>query len=161
MATSDTALPPAFSAADLNLVSAIRRHDEVVRAALCTLARYGVLFRRKAPERAAAWLDQLAPHPLFKGAQFLFDLLEWEDFMLDGASPPLLNLQSLRHVLDRLAAALRAVGAGLDGLPGATLEVDLTALAAEDDLPALEGGFYLYQDVVLGALAAFVEAPGD
>ena len=34
-------------------------------------------------------------HPYYKGGQFLFDLLEWEDFMLDGEPPPLLDEAAL------------------------------------------------------------------
>jgi hypothetical protein len=148
MASSDSA---GFSAADLALLGTIRRHDQMLRAALCTLARRGVLLRRSQPRRAAAWLDELATHPLFKGAQFLFDLLEWEDFMLDGEAPVVLSLQSLRQVLDQVAAALRAIGAGLD-LSGAPLSKHVVDPVPDPDLPALEGGFHLYRDVVLGVL---------
>jgi len=38
--------------------------------------------RRDEPERARGLLEALGVWPLYKGGQFLFDLLEWEDFML-------------------------------------------------------------------------------
>ena len=73
--------PPSASAgfvpADLLLLATLRRHDQALRAVLCTLARHGVALRRDAPGRSAAWLDALSVHPVFKGGQFLFDLLEW------------------------------------------------------------------------------------
>ena len=150
-----------FAPADLLLLATIRRHDQALRAVLCTLARHGVALRRDAPGRSAAWLDALSPHPVFKGGQFLFDLLEWEDFMLDGDAPPTLDGPAVQHALDRLAAGLRSLAAGLDQPPGAALTIDIGAPAAPGHaLPALEAGFYLYHDVVLGALALWTGRAG-
>jgi len=76
----------AYDAAVLDLV---HRSNARLRAALCTVARHGVAMRRDEPERARGLLEALGVWPLYKGGQFLFDLLEWEDFMLDGDTPPL------------------------------------------------------------------------
>jgi hypothetical protein len=48
-----------------------------------------VVFRQDDPERASQLLQVLSPFPCYKAGQFLFDLLEWEDFMLDGPEPPI------------------------------------------------------------------------
>ena len=142
----------ALGAPDRALMEAIRSHDAGLRALLCTLARHGVAMRRAQPARARAWLDALAPHPYYKGGQFLFDLLEWEDFMLDGEEPPLLDAAAVSRALDRIAQALRAVGAAIDGQATAAA-VEVAAPGAEEALPPLEAGFYLYRDVVLGAVS--------
>lgn len=149
----------AFEPADLALLDALRQHDQGLRAILCTLARQGMALRRSAPARAAAWLDQLAPHPLLKGGQFLFDLLEWEDFMLDGAAPALLDAQSLRTVLDRLAGVLRGVGAALDGAAPAPARSAGAETVADDSLPPLNASRYLFHEVVLGAVALLTTPP--
>ncbi len=159
MTASDATPPAGFAAADLRLLDVIRGHDRGLRTVLCTLARHGVALRRDQPQRATTWLDELAPHPMFKGGQFLFDLLEWEDFMLDGDAPPVLGANAVRLTLDRLAAALRVVGAGLEGIPIAPVTIDLAGADSAEDLPALEAGFYLYHDVVLGALSLWVDIP--
>lgn len=148
-----------FGPADLTLLDALRHQDQGLRAVLCTLARQGMALRRDAPRRAAAWLDELAPHPLLKGGQFLFDLLEWEDFMLDGAAPPLLDPQSLRTVLDRLAATLRGVGAALDPAALAPRGSAQLQPVADDKLPPLTASRYLFHEVVLGAVALLTAAP--
>ncbi|MFD0394176.1 hypothetical protein ACFQ3Z_24905 [Streptomyces nogalater] len=44
--------------------------------------------RRDTPERARLLLDTVRPWPLYKGGQFLFDLMEWEDLMVDGDPRP-------------------------------------------------------------------------
>ena len=156
--------PPAsagFAPADLLLLATIRRHDQALRAVLCTLARHGVALRRDAPGRSSAWLDALSAHPVFKGGQFLFDLLEWEDFMLDGDAPPALDGPAVQHALDRLSAGLRSLAAGLDKPHGTPLTLDLGAATAPPDaLPALEAGFYLYHDVVLGGLSLWTRQAG-
>jgi hypothetical protein len=141
-----------FGPADLSLLSAIRTQDANLRALLCTLARTGVAMRRESPKRARRWLDELSVHPLFKGGQFLFDLLEWEDFMLDGDAPGVLDANVVRAGLDRIAAGLHAMTASLEGREAPTLDIDLTALGKSSALPQLEAGFYLYHDVVLGAV---------
>lgn len=151
MSQPDASPPYRFGPADRQLLSAIRRHDQGLRALLCTLARYGVRLRVQEPARASAWLDELAGHPVFKGGQFLFDLLEWEDFMLDGEPPAPLDTAELQQAWARLAGLLRNLGAGLDMM--ALDPAPPAAAMSAADLPALESGFYLYQDVLLGGLA--------
>lgn len=133
--------PPAFGPVDIALLRFLRAQNAILRTALCTLARRGVALRRREPERALAWIDVLSPHPMFKAGQFLFDLMEWEDFMLDGDPPPLSETQAAD-----LVARLRE----LLGLPVPPVEASPAPAAVP--LPALESGFYLYRDVVLGAL---------
>lgn len=145
----DDALLPA----DLRLLDAIHLHDRSLRALLCTLARHGVALRRAAPVRAQAWLDRVASHPYFKGGQFLFDLLEWEDFMLDGDAPPVLEADAARVALGRLAQGLRALVAAIDGEEVAQALAAMEGEPAGEALPSLEPGFYLFHDVVLGAVA--------
>jgi hypothetical protein len=144
--------PPAnhFDARDEWLRDLLETQNLGVRSVLCTLARHGVAFRQREPERAGRWVEVLSPHPLFKGGQFLFDLLEWEDFMLDGEPPILLDPARLILVLDRLARAF-----------GVEIEPRVWAAAtgqSQDDLPPLQPGFHLYRDVVLGLLAATLAA---
>src|SRR5689334_5377441 len=92
-----------FGPLDRKLLELIRSHDLFTRAALCTLARRGIAFRLGEPERAAEWIDRLSPHPIYKGGQFLFDLLEWEDFMLEGLPPPYLTESEIAPLLRRIA----------------------------------------------------------
>ncbi|MEU3824120.1 hypothetical protein AB0F36_02205 [Streptomyces sp. NPDC029080] len=173
-----------------------------LRQCLCTLARHGVALRRDAPERARLLLDTVRPWPLYKGGQFLFDLMEWEDLMVDGDPPPLMSTERMvaactLPVQLMAAAATEKVPTVAKLVPGqrttAALDLplrllavtarstllgvaqDLTDLlgprATDDDagyatdpepvtdytvteLPPLEAGFYLYEDVVLGALSA-------
>lgn len=148
--------PPApFTAGDLPLLSALAQHNAVTRAVLCTLARRGAALRRDEPERAQAWIAELCVHPYYKGTQFLFDLLEWEDFMLDGEAPPLLDEAVLVAMLDRAAQVLKGLAAGLDGRPIEVPAVAAQALPStrERTLPPLAGNAYLFPDVVLGAIA--------
>jgi hypothetical protein len=144
--------PPADrdDARDHWLRSLLEAQNLSVRSVLCTLARHGVAFRRREPERARRWIEMLGPHPFFKGGQFLFDLLEWEDFMMDGEPPPPLEASSLAPVLDHLAKAF-----GLQVEPGVW-----AALAGQtaDALPPLQSSFHLYRDVVLGLLSAVLAA---
>ena len=140
--------------ADRQLLDALRLHDQGLRALLCTLARHGVALREAAPARAQAWLDRLSTHPYVKGGQFLFDLLEWEDFMLDGEAPPALDTRVVRQALGRVTQALRALSASLDGAPSVTEWAGIEeGHGASPELPALEPGFYLFQDVLLGSVA--------
>jgi len=60
----------------------------------------------------------LSPFPYYKAGQFLFDLLEWEDFMLDGPEPPIVptvldaaSLGRLAQWLDELRSALVLIAA--------------------------------------------------
>jgi hypothetical protein len=77
----------------------------------------------------------LSVHPFYKGGQFLFDLLEWEDFMLDGPAPVVLEATELAEALRPLLGLLGQV---------------VPPLPAFGALPPLEAGFYLYRDVALG-----------
>ena len=89
--------------------------------------------------------------------QFLFDLLEWEDFMLDGPAPPTLDGPALQLALARLTDSLRALSAALGGQPApATVTADVPGAGLE--LPELESSFYMYPDVVLGVLALLTQA---
>ncbi|MFF9085976.1 hypothetical protein ACF1BE_06100 [Streptomyces sp. NPDC014991] len=176
-----------------------------LRQCLCTLARHGVALRRDTPERARLLLDTVRPWPCYKGGQFLFDLMEWEDLMVDGEPPPVLPVERIVSAatfpVQWLAAATSQAPAAARAVPGqrtaAALDLplrllattartaflgaaqDLTDLlgtptprtATEDDtedttapphsstqptapeLPPLEAGFYLYEDIVLGTLA--------
>jgi hypothetical protein len=112
----------------------------LLRSGLCTLARMGVALRKREPERATAWADQLSTHPMFKAGQFLFDLMEWEDFMIDGAPPPLAP-QLAADVAARVAEALNLQD-----------QLGLPTAPQIEDLPPLQAGFYLYRDVVLGLI---------
>jgi hypothetical protein len=124
-----------------------------LRALLCTLARRGVAFRLAHPERARDLLDALAVAPLYKAGQFLFDLMEWEDFMVDGTPPPILPTALDAGALARMAASLRALGTHLDGAVGASsafADVEVVGGASVEPLPPLDAGLHLYADVVLG-----------
>ncbi|MFE9749005.1 hypothetical protein ACFYOT_29205 [Saccharothrix saharensis] len=155
-----------------------------LREVLCTLARRGGAIRQDEPQRARQILDALAPWPFYKGGQFLFDLLEWEDFMIDGEPPPILSRATFGTLLDLPAGWVDATFAAIDTHAPETLRPIianpsvrwLTATAqstvhgvvrglaglvaapgtpdtdrgADDALPPLQGGFYLYEDVVLG-----------
>ncbi|MFC9504847.1 hypothetical protein [Streptomyces sp. NPDC057002] len=112
------------------------------RAALCTLARHGAALRRDDPARAGEVLGTLAPWPPYKGGQFLFDLMEWEDFMLDGDPPPLLPLEQALTTAGLPLKWLRAATGGPAGESGGS---------TPQELPELESSRYLYADVVLGA----------
>ncbi|MDZ4721329.1 MAG: hypothetical protein SH847_22945 [Roseiflexaceae bacterium] len=143
----------ALTPEDLVLLGLVTHGNDWLRAVLCTLARRGVAFRQQGTARAEALLAALAPLPLYKGGQFLFDLLEWEDFMLDGAEPPIVPTTLDAQALNRIAGALQSLRSALDGAPLTELFPTLSALPATDEqLPPLEPGFYLYQDVVLGVV---------
>jgi hypothetical protein len=101
----DTSSPTADDDSDLHpqdraTLDAIARGNTRLRVVLCTLARYGVALRQNEPQRARAILEALAPWPVFKAGQFLFDLMEWEDFMVDGEPPPALCRDDLVDALN-------------------------------------------------------------
>jgi hypothetical protein len=150
-----------FEPRDIQLLESLKDGNRWLRGVLCTLARRGVALRRASPERGTAILDALATLPYYKGGQFLFDLLEIEDFMLDGPPPEILPTTLDAGSLQRLAAALRGVKRSLagEGPVEETIGVAIEAGFANADLPPLEAGFYLYQDVVLGIWAS-VSEPG-
>jgi hypothetical protein len=154
MTDSDSPLTPA----EQQLLALTRGGHEWLRAVLCTLARRGVAYRAVRPEAAGQLLATLATSPLYKAGQFLFDLMEWEDFMLDGKPPTLLPTVLDATALGRLSQFLDQVKGHLEGaqsLPeqAMMLEVPSTTHPTEPP-PPLEGGFYLYQDVVLGVLSS-------
>ena len=148
--------------ADLALFARIEEGNAWLRSLLCTLARRGTLVRQREPERAAALIDTLSPWPWFKGGQFLFDLMEWEDFMVDGPPPPLLSSALGSRSLRRFAAALTAARALMDDSMAAALEEAQSRLGrlrveigrAEETLPPLQPGLHLYRDVVLGVVVS-------
>ncbi|KOV93324.1 hypothetical protein ADK65_33075 [Streptomyces sp. NRRL B-1140] len=147
-----TTSPPPHPA-DERIHKALATANHWTRAALCTLARHGAALRRDDPDRAQHVLDTLAPWPPYKGGQFLFDLLEWEDFMLDGAPPPLLPLE---QALTVIGLPLKWLRAAADRIRESHHDDAFTSRPASNspfpqDLPPLQSGRYLYQDVVLGA----------
>ncbi|MFF8030981.1 MULTISPECIES: hypothetical protein [unclassified Streptomyces] len=209
--TTTTPPPPADPAAgpltptDHRAFAFLGQVNGCLRQCLCTLARHGVALRRHDPERARELLDAVRPWPLYKGGQFLFDLMEWEDLMVDGDPPPLMPAERIRSActlpVQWLAVATAEAPAATGSVPGrrtaAALDLPLRLLAAtartavlgaaqdltdllgtpvteagaddgsghdvtgpeagaegtDAELPPLEAGFYLYEDVILGALA--------
>lgn len=143
---------------DLALLAGLQRGNEWLRAVLCTLARRGLGFRRQHPERAEQLLAALARYPYYKAGQFLFDLMEWEDFMLDGPAPAIVPTALNGPALKRLADLLNEFRQHLDGsLPEVSTEIDtqmLTDNELDTDLPPLEASLYLYREVVLGVLCS-------
>ena len=143
---------------DLALLAGLQRGNDWLRAVLCTLARRGLGFRQRHPVRAEQLLAILSRYPYFKAGQFLFDLMEWEDFMLDGEEPPLAPTTLDGPALQRMAGLLNTFRAHLDGgQPMIIPEVDtlLPFFVPEDeDLPLLEPSLYLYHEVVLGILCS-------
>lgn len=151
-----------FGADDRAVLARVDEGNAWLRAVLCTVARRGTLVRHREPERAAALIEALSPWPWFKGGQFLFDLMEWEDFMVDGPPPPLLASVLGSGSVRRIAAMLAAARALLDDAGAAALrdaesayqQVAVDLAHAEAELPDLEPGLYLYHDVVLGAVVS-------
>lgn len=162
---------------DRQLLGRIAAGNDWWRSVLCTLARHGTRLRRDEPARAEQLIAALSPWPWFKAGQFLFDLLEWEDFMVDGPPPPALptvlqpeNWQRLDDLLGAVRALVDAAqpgperatagddaaggGAASAGPLRMSLPVSVSAMVArfgsDDELPPLEPGLHLYRDVVLG-----------
>ncbi|MDB5671590.1 MAG: hypothetical protein JWO25_2549 [Alphaproteobacteria bacterium] len=131
-----------LTATDRQLLAFLDARSDEMRRVLCTLARMGVAWRRAETDRARTWLHSVEPHPFYKGGQVLFDLLEWEDFMLDGPQATA-DANEVGTFLRHLAEWV--------GLPPPGTHIT-------GNLPPLEPGFYLYRDVVLGAIAAAVAA---
>jgi hypothetical protein len=152
--------PDALSPADIRLLTDLSRGNDWMRALLCTLARRGTWLRRTYPQRAKALLDAMTPWPVFKAGQFLFDLLEWEDFMVTGPAPEPLDGALDAVALARMTRLMQLVAAQVDGAMPADIpppDPEPISLPEAVALPALEPGFYLYQDVVLGVVVS-VEA---
>ncbi|MFG2132918.1 hypothetical protein ACGFNV_34675 [Streptomyces sp. NPDC048751] len=143
---------PAPNSSDERVREVLDTAGQWTRTALCTLARHGAALRRDDPDRGRHLLDTLAPWPPYKAGQFLFDLMEWEDFMLDGDPPTPLPLDAALDAAGLPLAWLRAAAARVsDTFEGEWVPPTVTAT---EDLPQLESGRYLYQDVVLGAWQA-------
>ena len=120
-----------FDETDYLLLGLIEAQNLTLRATLCALARRGVAFREHDPERTRRWIEELIPHPLFKGGQFLFDLLEWDDFMLDGEPPPLFDPSYLVPILNRFASGL-----GLEIEPESLREAIMNVSPGQDLHPS-------------------------
>ncbi|MEU3862039.1 hypothetical protein AB0F03_32545 [Streptomyces sp. NPDC028722] len=103
-----------------------------LRQCLCTLARHGVALRRDSPERARLLLDTVRPWPLYKGGQFLFDLMEWEDLMVDGEPPPVLPTE---RIVSAATFPVQWLAAATSEAPAATRAVPGQRTAAALDLP--------------------------
>jgi hypothetical protein len=151
---------------DVELLRLLGHGNDWLRSALCTLARRGTELRRREPERAVELLTALRPWPWFKGGQFLFDLMEWEDFMVDGPPPAVLPSLLDAAAWQRLAGRLRElqafVDSAMEGLAddvmNAAEQLHVTVTAATEDLPPLEPGLHVYQDVILGLVASAAPA---
>lgn len=100
---------------DRTQLEAIQRANVRVRAFACTLARRGVAFREADAPRSRALLDVLSTWPAYRAGQLLFDLLELEDFMVDGEPPDVVAGALPPAALARLADLLRALQRQLDG----------------------------------------------
>jgi hypothetical protein len=105
-------------------LEAIHRANAWVRGVACTLARRGVAFREADAMRSRALLDALSTWPAYRAGQLLFDLLELEDFMVDGEQPAVVAMALPPASLHRLAELLRALQRYLDGA-----QPDFVALA--------------------------------
>lgn len=132
MSVSFDDLPPE----DVAILTRLMSVSDSLRASLVTLARLGVMFRKDDDARAARWIEILETHPFYKLGQVMFDLLEWEDFMLDG-DPPNVIPTAVHDFANKLFSEV-------------DLRIDVVSLP--EGLPNLETGFYLYRDVVLGLI---------
>ena len=140
---------------DTAVINSLQRGSYWLRAVLCTLARRGVAFRQEHPSRAKLLLDTLSTSPFYKSGQFLFDLMEMEDFMIDETPSETIPTTLDATTLKRLAVLLNTIKGHLDGAVGPLTLDNLNVQVAptstsNENLPPLEAGFYLYQDVVLG-----------
>ncbi|MEU1403975.1 hypothetical protein ABZ471_16655 [Streptomyces sp. NPDC005728] len=145
---------------DAAVLDLVRRGNARTRAVLCTLARHGIAMRREEPERAARLLEVLGVWPVYKGGQFLFDLLEWEDFMLDGDPPPPVPPQDLAATL-RLP--LRLLSETVGAAPTVLQAVPLPRTAAVFDLPLrlLTVAAKATLDGIAGDLGSMAAPPAD
>ena len=156
---------------DIAQLAMIQRGNEGLRALLCTLARQGAAFRQAYPDRSQFLCQKLSVYPLYKGGQFLFDLMEWEDFMLDGPPPDLLPPLSLATLLTPLASLFQLFQDYLQRngtapgdqavLPSPARWSESVAPTLPPELPPLESSFYLYRDVVLGWLGPRTAVPSN
>ena len=132
--------------ADAALLAKLVPLNDSMRGLFCCFARLGVQFRRDDMVRAHQCITLLEPHPFYKLGQVMFDLLEFEDFMLDGDAPEIVSIDFIDAV-NRL-------------LKPADLEVP-PEFSLPDDLPKLETGFLLYRDVFLGIVSVVLHKQGD
>lgn len=166
-----------LSTDDQALLVRFGRGQRWLRAVLCTLARRGGHISETDPERARHIVDELSRSPLYRGGQFLFDLLELEDFMVDGEPPPpmptLLDETALRRIgqaLRRLRSAVgttavtlaEQLGDNTESVRGGETSLERRrrrkeGLAALDlacaDRP-IAAHIYLYADVAVGIIAS-------
>jgi hypothetical protein len=153
-----------FTPEERATLAAIARGNEWLRAVLCTLARRGLGYRQAQPDRAREIIRLLSPYPFYKAGQFLFDLMEWEDFMLDGPAPPILPAVFDGRALSHLSHLLHAVRRGLDGSILEEMESVLSPPAGgfpDENLPPIEPSLYLYQDVILGSIFSIAAAQAE
>jgi len=129
---------------DRQIIELMAARNEELRSLFATLARLGVQWRRAENARCQDWITTLESHPFYKAGQVVFDLFEWEDFILDGSNPADVNLD----LLPRLNSFL----ANIDGIP------EIPNIEFTINLPKLEPGFYLYRDVILGGIWLIVTA---
>lgn len=147
-----------LTGSDHAALDAFVRGNAWLKSLLCTLARRGVALRRDHPARARTLLEVLSVYPLFKAGRFLFDLLELEDFMIDGEPPGVMPSALNAAALAQLAFFLNQLKSAVDGnasaaaAPRPEIPADVVIGPTDSDLPPLEAGYYLYEDVVLGAL---------
>ena len=147
---------------DVDMLLAVARANDWMRAALHTLARRGTALRQQDSERAFELLQLLSPHPFYKAGQFLFDLLEWEDFIVDGPPPESIDTVLNTDSIEAVSGILRGLKGYLDGALSRDMSIvtsfdPMAFVHVEADLPPLEPGFYLYQDIVLGLLHTVVQ----
>ena len=150
-----------FTPEERDALTAIAQGNEWLRAVLCTLARRGIAYRQSQTERAQEIIRILSPYPFYKAGQFLFDLMEWEDFMLDGPSPPILPTVFDERALTQLSHLLHSVRRGLDGSILEEVETVLSPPVGghpDENLPPIEPSLFLYQDVILGSIFSIVAA---
>ncbi len=142
---------------DKAILQSIRRGNDWLRAVLCTIARRGVVFRNTQPTRSKQILDILSTLPLYKAGQFLFDLMEWEDFMVNGPPPAPVPTTLDAKTFEKISTFLLSIKSHLDSSVDTDvlkdLEVNIASISLEDEeLPPMEPGFYLYQDVIIGLI---------
>jgi hypothetical protein len=112
-------------------LEAIGRANAWVRGVACTLARRGVAFREADAPRSRALLDALSTWPAYRAGQLLFDLLELEDFMVDGEQPDAVATALPPVAMQRLADLLRALQRHLDGAPPDIVAIGLAPAALQ------------------------------
>ena len=145
-----------LEAEDIAKLIAIQGSNQGLRSILCTLARRGIAFRQNHPERARAILRTLSTYPFYKGGQFLFDLMDWEDFILNEPLPEIVLTDLLETLPPSIYNFFNALENYLNPttyenlIPPQLDEQNLRFSEIQIILP--ENSFYLYEDIVLGYL---------